>query len=103
MSDIVERLRRKAQLMPMLGGGNIKIAGGDPYRPHAITSSSYITDDGMRLVNPDGPEAATEIETLRAALRETLETVDHIKSGGEYICSCGIRMQCPHHKFDGAF
>ena len=28
--------------------------------------SSYVTDDGMRLVNPDGPEAAQAISTLTA-------------------------------------
>lgn len=44
-----------------------------------------------------------EIETLRATLLETLEQLDHIKSGGEYICSCGIRKQCVHRNFDGAF
>lgn len=48
-------------------------------------------------------QQATEIETLRAALLEAVEKLDHIKSGGEYICSCGIRKQCVHHNFDGAF
>jgi len=54
--DIVERLRRKKRCLPPQGGGSISTDG---------QVTSYVTDDGMRLVNPDGPEAADEIERLR--------------------------------------
>jgi hypothetical protein len=56
---IVERLRRKVQRFPATGGGSIGI-GADG----KTTSSSYVTDDGYRLANPDGPEAAGTIEEL---------------------------------------
>lgn len=59
---LVERLRRKAQYFPEQGGGTISADG---------KSTSYITDDGMRLVNPDGPEAADFIESaLQGEVRE---------------------------------
>ena len=61
---ICEKLRRKEQLFPAQGGGGIG-RGLDGQ----VTVTSYITDDGFRLVNPDGPEAADLLEQLVEALR----------------------------------
>lgn len=58
-TDLKVRLRKKRQAMPVLGGGTISLGG---------EASHYITDDGMRLINPDGPEAATEIERLEGVI-----------------------------------
>lgn len=62
--SIVERLRRKAQVTPATGGGTISIGG---------EASHYITDDGRRHINPDGPEAADTIECLLEALEAVVE------------------------------
>lgn len=82
MSDIVGRLRAKVQRFPAQGGGTIGI-GADG----KTTSSSYITDDGYRLANPDGPEAATLIEQLEAEIarlaRRVLLLANHRQS-----CTC---------------
>ena len=72
VQDIAERLRRKARTMPQMGGGFISET---PTSAQTIKAGSYISDDGMRLVNPDGPEAAAEIERLRAALQHSREAV----------------------------
>jgi hypothetical protein len=60
---ICERLRRKERRLPATGGGSI---GTDADGKTTVTS--YVTDDGRRLVNPDGPEAADTIEALVEAL-----------------------------------
>lgn len=60
--DLVERLLRKEQVFPARGGGAIRLRSG------SAEASCYITDDGKRLVNPDGPEASDEITRLRAEL-----------------------------------
>jgi hypothetical protein len=68
--DLVERLRRKMQRLPAQGGGTISSDG---------TATSYITDDGMRLVNPDGPAAANRLTALLShvgVLRETLRLIE---------------------------
>jgi hypothetical protein len=64
--DLVQRLRRKAQLMPVTGGGSASSDG---------KHTSYIRDDGMRLVNPDGPEAADRIERHEAFKQEVSDTL----------------------------
>lgn len=56
---LLERLRERWQQLPPTGGGNIAVGG------HA---SHYITDDGKRLINPDGPAAATAIEAILGEL-----------------------------------
>lgn len=66
ISELIERLKRKRQTMPVTGGGFIKMSGGYPHKPVEITSGSYVTDNGVRLVNPDGPEAATALEALQS-------------------------------------
>jgi uncharacterized membrane protein len=65
MRTVVERLRRKQRLSPVTGGGTIGIDAN-----RKTFSSSYVTDDGMRLVNPDGPEAVALIEELVEALEK---------------------------------
>jgi len=57
MTDLIERLRAKWRAAPVLGGGS-------------LNGRCYISDDGMRLRNPDGPEAADEIAALRARVAE---------------------------------
>jgi hypothetical protein len=61
---IVERLRLKVQRFPATGGGSIGIDANGK-----TVSSSYITGDGKRYANPDGPEAADTIEKLVKALK----------------------------------
>ena len=55
--SLVERLRAKWQALPASGGGSISFGE---------CASHYITDDGKRFVNPDGPEAADELTRLTA-------------------------------------
>lgn len=58
MSEELEsRLRRKVQVLPMTGGGS-------------LNGRAYITDDGKRLANPDGPEAADTLRRYREALAQ---------------------------------
>jgi hypothetical protein len=76
--DLVERLRRKMQRLPAQGGGTISSDG---------TATSYITDDGMRLVNPDGPAAADRITALLSdvgVLREALTKIASNMPGGTH-------------------
>ena len=71
IAALLERLARKHQVFTALGGGTIS---------HEGASTSYITDDGMRLANPDGPEAATAIRQLMAEnerLRDTMKEIGH--------------------------
>lgn len=56
---VVERLRAKHQVYPATGGGSVSSDG---------TITSYVTDDGTRYVNPDGPEAAKLIESQTAEI-----------------------------------
>jgi hypothetical protein len=63
--DLVERLTRKEQRFPAQGGGSI---GTDAQGK--VTTTSYITDDGYRLRNPDGPEAADRISSLQTQHNE---------------------------------
>lgn len=67
--DLLERLRAKRQMMPVLGGGSISSGG---------TASHYITDDGMRHVNPDGPEAAARIEAQSREIEGLREAIDKL-------------------------
>ena len=70
--DLVERLTRKVQKLPAMGGGSIGLDANGK-----TTVTSYITDDGYRLANPDGPEAAGTIIRLQAALENpTPEMID---------------------------
>jgi hypothetical protein len=61
--SIVERLRRKVQVQPAQGSGSLKINADG-----SCDVETKIWDDGKRLANPDGPEAADTIERLVAAL-----------------------------------
>ena len=71
VTDIETRLRRKHQAMPAQGSASLGTDGlGN------TVSTSYITDDGMRLVNPDGPEAAELIATLRKQLENAREALE---------------------------
>lgn len=74
--DIVKRLLAKRQVLPMQGGASL---GTDSLGNHV--STSYIIDDGMRLVNPDGPEAADTIEALCDALRECNSILGDLTGG----------------------
>lgn len=64
MSDIVERLRRT--------------------KPR----SAFYKDDGRELINPDGTEAADEIERLRKAAKGLLQFFP--LEEGEYPRQCGF-------------
>lgn len=59
--ELKDRLVRKAKVAPTIGGGSIGSEG---------KATSYIIDDGMRLVNPDGPEALSRINALEEGLRK---------------------------------
>ena len=76
---ICAKLRRKEQLFPAQGGGGIG-RGLDGQ----VTVTSYITDDGFRLVNPDGPEAADLLEQLVEALMRARVIVN---SDAEACCA----------------
>lgn len=65
MGSLIERLRARRQVMPAQGGGG-------------ISGNSYVTDDGFRNINPDGPEAADELSALRekvAGLKGALQNI----------------------------
>lgn len=70
MTSLVERLRAKVRRFPPQGGGGVS-AG-----PARTTATSYVTDDGMRLANPDGPAAADRIEALERALERCRDQFD---------------------------
>lgn len=63
-AGLVERLVRKAKLAPVFGGGSVGFDNNG--RPNG--SRYYTRDDGMRLVNPDGPEAAHHIAAQDAEI-----------------------------------
>lgn len=69
MTDLIERLRAKWRAAPVLGGGS-------------LNGPCYIRDDGMRLRNPDGPEAADEIAALRERVAELEEALRAITLSG---------------------
>jgi hypothetical protein len=71
---IVARLLRKVQVFPVQGGGSIGSGG---------QSTSYITDDGKRLANPDGPAAADRIEAQSRLLTKSLCTLQALASNME--------------------
>ena len=75
-SELVERLRAKAQVLPAQGGGKISFGGEASY---------YITDDGRRLTNPDGPEAADRITDLEARLARAEEALKPFALEGDNI------------------
>ena len=77
---IVEKLRTKVQRFLPTGGGSVSSDG---------EVTSYITDDGMRLVNPDGPEAAAEIERLTARVGELEKVLTLIQRRLETIAAFG--------------
>ena len=60
---MVARLRRKIAVWPAQGSGSLSSDG---------KVTSHIYDDGKRLINPDGPQAAALLTTL-AARNEQLE------------------------------
>lgn len=65
-ADLIERLRAKWRAAPVLGGGS-------------LNGPCYIRDDGMRLRNPDGPEAADELSALR-------ERVEALEGAARAVC-----------------
>ena len=67
MSDIVERLRQTK--------------GSSPQWPDA--------KHGRVLINPDGPEAADEIDRLREALKEIVSRDMHWDRTGDKLGACG--------------
>jgi hypothetical protein len=73
---VLEQLRRKEHRFPAQGGGSI---GTDANGK--VTTTSYTTDDGLRLVNPDGPEAAELIEALTRQAQVSDEPIPF----GEFI------------------
>lgn len=84
---ICAKLTRKAQVLPSQGGGFIGID-----KDGKTISGSYITDDGKRLVNPDGPEAAEIIKELVKAARPFADSIviDPAKKRGErHWATCG--------------
>lgn len=88
--ELVERLRREVQKFPATGGGIVSTDG---------TGSTYITDNGMRLANPDGPEAADLITALRDrvreledALGEALEMVEEAATEAGYSITAFDRL-----------
>jgi hypothetical protein len=77
LKQLLERLLRKEQRFPVQGGGSLSTDG---------KVTSYITDDGKRLVNPDGPEAAQAILILseeNRRLREALEPFGDVDGEGD--------------------
>jgi hypothetical protein len=65
------------RLFPTQGGGSVHIApAGYPHEAIQITSDHYVTDDGMRLANPDGPAAADHIEHLERTMERCALIVD---------------------------
>jgi hypothetical protein len=60
---ICEKLERKVQVLPAQGSGFVSIDSKGRVR-----SGSAIRNDGKRLANPDGPEAAAIIKELVEAL-----------------------------------
>ncbi len=40
---------------------------------------------------------ALPVEDRRAENERLREELAHIKTGGEYLCSCGLRKSCNHH------
>lgn len=76
--ELVERLRGKTKVLPTQGGATLSFGG---------ETSHYILDDGMRYINPDGPEAADRIEALEAEnarLREALAPFAKITFEGTF-------------------
>jgi hypothetical protein len=71
-TPLVERLRAKRQVLPAFGSATITSDG---------RTTSYITDDGKRLVNPDGPEAADTITELLEALEAWVTYSDRDDDG----------------------
>jgi len=76
--SLIERLRRKAQVFPAQGGGGMGID-----RDGKATITSYITDDGFRLVNPDGPEATDRIQSLEAENKRLREALVALADGAD--------------------
>lgn len=56
IDELIARLRSRKQVFPAVGGGHIAPS----------SAGAYITDNGYRLVNPDGQHAADRIEALTA-------------------------------------
>ena len=79
--ELVERLRRKRQVQPEQGSGSITV---DPVTGET-TVKCTITDDGYRLVNPDGPEAATLIEQLHKKVERLASIADRIDRQAECL------------------
>lgn len=75
--DLVKRLERRERLAPVLGSGSYP--GGEV----------QIHDDGLRFVNPDGPEAVAEIQRLRAELDRLRDALEMIDLG--YVRQCDER------------
>ena len=70
-----ERLLAKFQAMPAQGTGWVKFDG---------TGATEIWDDGKRLVNPDGPEAAEIITDLLEALEGLIDDFPQPATDNEY-------------------
>lgn len=75
--ELVERLLRKVQVQPAQGSGSLGTRADG-----TLEAKSQIWDDGYRLANPDGPEAAARIQSLtadNAVLREHIrEQIEHV-------------------------
>lgn len=94
-SELVERLRAKRQAVPPFGSASMSSDG---------KFTCTISDDGKRLVNPDGPAAADLIDSLQrenAVLREALGKHGKHKRGCSVFprrtrhlaqCSCGLSV-----------
>lgn len=77
-AELLIALRAKRQIMPVRGGASLSSDG---------KVTSYITDDGMRLINPNGPQAADTIERLEARVGEAEKTLRATEDGLRQICS----------------
>lgn len=81
IGELIERLRRKVQVTPAIGGGSICADG---------TSTWYTTDDGYRLANPDGPEAADTLSAYQDRIERLEEALGQMVSAWEALPG-------PHH------
>ncbi len=68
--ELVERLLRKAKIRPSHGGGTVDATGKGTF---------YTTDDGMGLVNPDGPEAASALINMEKRIGEMRSALERIR------------------------
>lgn len=86
--ELIERLKRKVQALPATGGAGVSAAATDGLgNPVETKYFSYITDDGKRLANPDGPAAADRLQSLlsdRDKLEHALKVIADPESWGGF-------------------